>query len=72
MNLKSEITRIGGIYVGLMRAYEPVTGLPVAGGYYASGKTRMEVITKLLSYARIDGHIPDTTHSELTKTCLLN
>lgn len=45
------IDPVAGLYAG----YMAIKGM--AGGYYATGKTRMEVLTKLLVYARLDGHI---------------
>ncbi len=45
------IEPVAGIYAGYMAIEN------MLGGYYATGKTRMEVLTKLLAYARIDGHI---------------
>ena len=46
-----EVVPFAGIYVGFLKIEN------MTGGYYAKGKTYMEVITKLLVYARLDGHI---------------
>jgi hypothetical protein len=48
---KAEIVRIGGRYFGIMKMKGQI------GGYYKEGKTRMEVITKLLIHAKLDGFV---------------
>lgn len=46
-----EITPVAGLYIGLLK----IVG--VSGGYYAISKDRMKVVTKLLTYAKLDGLI---------------